>query len=138
LDSDEKLNVDILASTLDILWPAENKIADEQYEYLFNFLRHHGIHNQRQLSRVIEKYRRDVLERSTREAEWLLNAIKNNPIENQTITIRSPNKIHTIHVDVTPQSIERLEKGIFYGHVALTVTAIQFDSGERSPSDPID
>jgi len=39
---------------------------------------------------------------------------------------------------ITPKLIDRVEKGVFLGHVALTVTAVQFDTGERNPLDPIE
>ncbi len=137
LNTDSQLNVDLLEKTLDLLWPSENKRETEKYEFLLSQLKHDGIYTQRQLVSLIQSHRDDVLRRSAREAEYHRNIYNTHPIENGTIKIRTKNKSHTI-TGITPELIKRVEKGIFYGHVALTITALQFEFGERDPNEPFD
>jgi ppGpp synthetase/RelA/SpoT-type nucleotidyltranferase len=137
LDSNAELNVDLLEITLNSFWPEANKTDKENYYYLLEYLKHRGITTQSQLTQIIRKQRDEVLRRSAREAEYLRNIIKIHPLHNGSIIIHEKNKRIT-HGGITSQLIDRVEKGIFFGHVALTVTAVQFDSGERNPLDPIE
>lgn len=137
LETDSTLDVDILQVTLDALWPLENKLEKEPYEYLLYHLIKNGIDTQKKLTNLIRKYRDDVIKRSAREAEYLRNLIKTHPPINGTIKIVSPNKVHT-RSNITPELIEKVGRGIFYGHVALTGTALQFETGERNPLEPLD
>lgn len=137
LDSNIELNVDLLAITLDRLWPEGNKIDVEDYYYLLEYLKHHGITLQSQLTQIIRKQRDNVLGRSAREAEHLRNIIKNHPLRDGSITIHEENRV-TTHHGITSQLIDRVGKGIFHGHVALTVMAVQFSTGERAPLEPIE
>jgi ppGpp synthetase/RelA/SpoT-type nucleotidyltranferase len=137
LDTDAPLNVDLLEITLNHLWPCANKKDIENYDYLLGLLKYNNITTQIQLVEIIRKHRDEVLKRSAREAEYLRNIIHTYPLENGKITIRSENRVVT-HSGITPELIASLEKGIFYGHVAMTVTALQFETGERTPLEPLE
>jgi len=137
LDSNTELNVDLIEITLDALWPDDNKNDTENYYYLLQYLKRRGITMQSQLTQIIRTYRDEVLRRSARQAEHLRNIIKTHPLHGGTITIHEENKTIT-HSGITPQLIDRVEKGIFYGHVALTVMAVKFETGERTSLDPIE
>ncbi len=131
------LDVDLLQVMLAVLWPPENKLKKEPYEYLLYILRKNGIDTQKKLAHLIRKHHDDVIKRSAREAEYLRNLIINNPPENGIIRTVSPNKVHT-RSGITNELINNVEKGVHYGHVALTVTALQFETGERNPLDPLE
>ncbi len=137
LDSNIELNVDLIEITLGALWPEDNKIDVENYYYLLQYLKRRGITMQSQLTQIIRKQKVEVLRRSAREAEHLRNIIKTHPLHDGKITVHEPNKT-TTHSGLTPQLINRIEKGIFHGHVALTVMAVRFDTGEYTPIDPIE
>lgn len=137
LETNNSLDVDLLQITLDALWPSENKLEKEPYEYLLHDLRRNEINTQKKLTNLIRKHRDDVIKRSAREAEHLRNLINTHPPDNGVITIVSPNKSHT-RSGITKELINKVEKGVFYGHVGLTVTALQFETGIRKPLDPIE
>jgi ppGpp synthetase/RelA/SpoT-type nucleotidyltranferase len=137
LETDKSLDVDILQVTLDALWPLENKLEKEPYEYLLYTLEKNDINTQKKLTNLIRKHYTDVIKRSAREAERLRNLIITHPPENGVIKTISPNKVH-IRSGITQELINKVEKGVHYGHVALTITAVQFETGERNPSDPLD
>lgn len=137
LETDKSLDVDILQVTLDALWPSENKLEKEPYEYLLYMLEKNEINTQKKLTNLIRKHYTDVIKRSAREAERLRNLIITHPPENGVIKTISPNKVN-IRSGVTQELINKVEKGVHYGHVGLTVTAVQFETGKRNPSDPLD
>lgn len=136
LETDARLNVDLLEITLDALWPIEHKTGREKYDYLLWQLEKYGIITQRQLVEVVRKHRDSVIRRSAREAEYLRNLVETHPIENNRVTIRLKNKVVTR--TISPALIERVNKGLFYSQVALTITAAQFESGERDEFEPIE
>ena len=137
LETNKPLDVDLLQITLDALWPPENKLEKEPYEYLLFKLRKSEVDTQKKLTNLIRKHHDDAIKRSAREAEYLRNLITTHPPENGIIKTSSANKVHT-RSGITQELIDKAEKGVYYGHVALTVTAIQFETGERKPLDPLD
>lgn len=134
LESDEPLNVDNLAATLDFFWPSEHKSDDEKYDYLLGYLSSEGVNTLRQLSAILRAQKENVIDYSSRYAKWLVGAIEKYPFEGGTLKIEEPNR-HLSISGITPMLIERAKKGIYYSQVALTVTAIQYHTGEREPGE---
>jgi putative GTP pyrophosphokinase len=136
LDMDEKLNVDLIEKTLDQLWPIENKLENEHYEFLLAELQKNGFTTQRQLTSLVNQYHDKVLVRAAREAENLRRIVEEHPPINGTITTKTQNRTVT-RMGINDELISKINKGIYYGHVALTITSIQFEKGERDPYEPI-
>lgn len=136
IDPNAVLNIDLLEMVLDSIWPKENKIEFEPYGLILERLKTKGITKKQQLISILQKQRDNVIKRSAREAEYLRNLIINEPLVNGSITIHLGNKTIT-KMNITPELITRVNKGIYHGHVGLTSTAIQFEFGERSPLDEI-
>ena len=108
---------------------------DEPYRYLLPELRSIGILTAQQLKSFVAKWREPTLIRAAREAERLRSAADAYGVEGDMIKIEKPQHHTTFHV--TPKVIERAKSGVFYSHTGLTFTALQFESGERSPDEPM-
>jgi len=129
------LSVDSLAAALLEFWPPEHHGNTEPYALLLSDLQKSGIDTRQQLQAFLAKWREPTLIRAAREAERLRSAADAYGVEENTIKIVKPNRHTTIHV--TPAILERAKKGVFYSHAGLTFTALQFERGERSPSEPM-
>jgi putative GTP pyrophosphokinase len=132
---EEPLNVDSLAATLDRVWPVRNRLTNEPYAMLLNDLIRKGIDAPAKLKQVLSRHQEDVLVRSAREAEQIRSAAELAGVSNGEIRIQRENA--TVISTVTPELLEKVKKGIFYGHCALTWLAMKFESGEVSPEDPL-
>jgi len=107
ITKDEKLNVDIVAATLDEIWPPANKSGDEAYADLLPDLFHFGINTVGELRDLLQRNLKEVLATDANDANSNLQHISNFP----------------------ERVINRLKSGVFYTHIGLTREALRLDFG---------
>lgn len=107
----EELNVDLLEKILDSTLPMINKRSEEQYADLLIDLTHYGIYNSHDLHNLIETHLSKAIEEDKMEADWELKKFE----ADKGIFVTTP---------------ERLEKGVFYSHVALTRIMMRREFGK--------
>lgn len=104
--SDEHLNVDLLAATLEKLLPPQNRITAESYDELLFDLLHFGISTVDKLQQVWKKQSAAVLQEDKEKAAAKLE----DPTTSAGIR-------------------ERTEKGMFWSHTGLARRALMFEFG---------
>ncbi|WP_081897342.1 GTP pyrophosphokinase family protein [Massilia sp. BSC265] len=103
---DEHLNVDLLSTTLEKWFPAQNRTGHEQYGELLVDLMHFGITTMEKLQKLLEKQTPTVLKADQEKAA--------NRLKDQSISDRMR---------------ERLEKGMFWSHTGLARRALILEFG---------
>jgi len=132
LESDEPINVDVLARTLDMLWPADHKVEDERYAFLVERLQSAGIRTQTQVTALIRKHRAYVLEESARRATEIRDAAERYGVRDGKIEYQDGDRHVSSLVD--GDTLDRVRRGIFYSHVALTMEALTRECPKNSKS----
>lgn len=106
-----KLITDIgyLEKVLDEFLPIQNKKSIEPYDDLLLDLRHFQIVGIQDLRFLLEKHKEQILEMDT----YRVNEIRSS--------------VHEIDWDFFGSTVERIQNGVFYGHVGLTREAMAFE-----------
>jgi putative GTP pyrophosphokinase len=118
-----------VAQVLDALWPPTHRQQEEPYGFLVAELKQRRIRDCDELARVIRRHRPRVLDYAARYAQRFLRNIEKHGVQGGTLKVQRPSRQST-STGITPEMIARLRQGIFFGHVALTATALalEFDS----------
>jgi putative GTP pyrophosphokinase len=109
ISQDEKLNVDLLAATLDDILPTSNKDGDDEiYAELLPDLFHFNIDTVGKLRHLLQKHLKKIEETDANDA-----------------------KSHSRVLDEYPErERERISRGIYYTHVGLAREALHCEFGE--------
>lgn len=108
----EILNIRLIEKILDECLPLSNKKIIEPYDKLLVDLNNFGIFRTDELHFLIEKYKDIILQIDKDKAEEIKS------------------ELLYMEFDVFKTTLERIKKGIFYGHVGLTREALNFEFGE--------
>ena len=105
----EPLNVDLLGAVLAEVFPAANRIEDEDYEDLLRDLKHLSISTVDELKRLLNKHYEKAIED---ERDHVARCQADS--------------------DYIGTTKERIESGVFYAHVGLARAALRAQFGERA------
>lgn len=136
--AENALDINAVRETLSRIWPDVHRLEHEPYDVLLNDLKKAGVTSQGQLEDLIQHHRDDVLRRAAREAEYLRGLIERYGLDAEGKLTYEKNGRKITKLNITPRMRGRVDAGLHYGHVALSFTALQFESGERSPDDPLE
>ncbi|MBW0434914.1 hypothetical protein HGB47_14945 [Leptospira yasudae] len=134
LNLEDRLTITNLPSVLNVLWPKENRLSDEPYSHLLTVLSDKKIFLIRDLVDIILPHRALIIEESRNKAKKLSYISDKHGVVNETIEITLPGKTSS-HQGVTPKLLSQANKGIFYGHCALTFTLFRYLDGSELDMD---
>ena len=108
----ELLNIRTIEQILTETLPVSNKKAIEPYDKLFNDLKKFGLFRSEELYFLIEKHKDIILEIDKDKA----GAMKN--------------ELLYMEFEIFKITLDRINRGVFYGHVGLVREALNFEFGE--------
>ena len=108
----ELLNIRLVEQILAENLPVSNKKAIEPYDKLFDDLKSFGLHRSDELYFLIEKHKDIILQVDKDKAEEIKG------------------ELLYMDFEVFKTTLDRINRGLYYGHVGLVREALNFEFGE--------